>query len=52
MLNNFALGEMEDEQYFNINYKGGLNSFMTLIKIQTGLEDNKIIKKYLMKILH
>ena len=27
MLNNFALGEMEDEQYFNINYKGGLNSF-------------------------
>ncbi len=27
VLNNFALGEMEDEQYFNINYKGGLNSF-------------------------
>ena len=27
MLNNFALGEVEDEQYFNINYKGGLNSF-------------------------
>ena len=26
-MNNFALGEMEDEQYFNINYKGGLNSF-------------------------
>lgn len=27
VLNNFALGEVEDEQYFNINYKGGLNSF-------------------------
>ena len=27
VLNNFALGEIEDEQYFNINYKGGLNSF-------------------------
>ena len=26
-MNNFALGEIEDEQYFNINYKGGLNSF-------------------------
>ena len=26
-MNNFALGEVEDEQYFNINYKGGLNSF-------------------------
>ena len=27
VLNNCALGDMEDEQYFNINYKGGLNSF-------------------------
>ena len=26
-MNNCALGDMEDEQYFNINYKGGLNSF-------------------------
>ena len=36
----------EDEQYFNINYKGGLNFFTTLIKIQTGLEGNKITKEF------
>lgn len=27
ILNNYALGEIKDEKYFNINYKGGLNSF-------------------------
>lgn len=27
ILNNYALGEVKDEKYFNINYKGGLNSF-------------------------